>query len=130
MWVRKIYIHLNPHLASALRFLVKESECIKGATIKTEKDIQDLLEACQKGDRKSQNELYKMFYGFAMRICLRYSRSEDEAIEILNDGFYKIMTNLDTLQLCKYILCYYSIIWTVLNDVMSGNVRKILIKKR
>ena len=30
-----------------------------------------------------------------MRICLRYSRSEDEAIEILNDGFYKIMTNLD-----------------------------------
>ncbi len=30
-----------------------------------------------------------------MRICLRYSRSEEEAIEILNDGFYKIMTNLD-----------------------------------
>jgi RNA polymerase sigma-70 factor (ECF subfamily) len=30
-----------------------------------------------------------------MGICLRYSRSRDEAIEILNDGFYKIMINLD-----------------------------------
>jgi RNA polymerase sigma factor (sigma-70 family) len=26
---------------------------------------------------------------------LRYARSRDEAIEIVNDGFYKIMTNLD-----------------------------------
>jgi len=30
-----------------------------------------------------------------MGICLRYSRSRDEAIEIVNDGFFKIMTNLD-----------------------------------
>ena len=30
-----------------------------------------------------------------MSICSRYSRSEDEAVEILNDGYYKIMTNLD-----------------------------------
>jgi RNA polymerase sigma factor (sigma-70 family) len=57
--------------------------------------LQDLLKACRKEDRKSQDKLYKRFYGFAMGICLRYSRSRDEAIEILNDGFYKIMTNLD-----------------------------------
>lgn len=30
-----------------------------------------------------------------MAVCRRYSRSREEAIEILNDGFYKIMTNLD-----------------------------------
>ena len=30
-----------------------------------------------------------------MGICLCYSRSREEAKEILNDGFYKIMTNLD-----------------------------------
>ena len=30
-----------------------------------------------------------------MGICLRYARSREEAIEILNDGFYKILTNLD-----------------------------------
>jgi len=30
-----------------------------------------------------------------MGICLRYARARDEAIEIVNDGFYKILTNLD-----------------------------------
>lgn len=57
--------------------------------------MQELISACRKGDRKSQEKLYKQFYGFAMGICLRYARSRDEATEILNDGFYKIMTNLD-----------------------------------
>lgn len=54
-----------------------------------------LIERCRKGDRKSLEILYKQFYGYAMGICLRYSRSREEATEILNDGFYKIMTNLD-----------------------------------
>jgi RNA polymerase sigma-70 factor (ECF subfamily) len=39
--------------------------------------------------------LYKLFYGFAMGICLRYARSREEAVEIVNDGFFKILTNLN-----------------------------------
>jgi RNA polymerase sigma factor (sigma-70 family) len=53
------------------------------------------LQSCRKVDRKSQDRLYELFYGFAMGICLRYARSREEAIEIVNDGFYKILTNLD-----------------------------------
>ena len=30
-----------------------------------------------------------------MGICLRYSRSREEAIEILNDGFIKILSKID-----------------------------------
>lgn len=30
-----------------------------------------------------------------MGVCLRYAHSREEAIDIVNDGFYKIMTNLD-----------------------------------
>jgi RNA polymerase sigma factor (sigma-70 family) len=30
-----------------------------------------------------------------MNICMRYARCEEEAMEIVNDGFFKIMTNLD-----------------------------------
>jgi RNA polymerase sigma factor (sigma-70 family) len=40
--------------------------------------------------------LYKQFYGYAMSICLRYTRSRDEAKEILNDGFLKVFTKLDS----------------------------------
>jgi RNA polymerase sigma-70 factor (ECF subfamily) len=34
------------------------------------------------------------FYSYAMGICLRYARSADEAVEILNDGFIKIFSKL------------------------------------
>jgi RNA polymerase sigma-70 factor (ECF subfamily) len=54
-----------------------------------------LLQACRSGDRKSQDRLYTLYYGFAMGVCLRYARSREEAVEIVNDGFYKIFTNLD-----------------------------------
>ena len=47
------------------------------------------------GNRNSQDRLYKDYYGYAMGICLRYARSRDEAIEIVNDGFFKIFTKLD-----------------------------------
>ncbi len=60
-----------------------------------DKHLYELLKACQRKDRKSQEKLYKQFYGFAMGICLRYTRSRDEAVEVLNDGFLKIMNNLD-----------------------------------
>jgi len=58
--------------------------------------ILDLLDGCLRGDRRSQELLYKQFYGYAMGLCLRYARSRDEAAEILNDGFFKIFTKLET----------------------------------
>ncbi len=53
-----------------------------------------LLDSCQKGNARSQDRLYKMYYGYAMGICLRYSQHREEAVEILNDGFVKIFTKL------------------------------------
>ncbi len=53
------------------------------------------MNGCRKGDRKSQENLYALFYGYAMSICLRYSRDREEAIEILNDGFFKAFTKID-----------------------------------
>ncbi len=60
-----------------------------------EDELQGLIKACRQGERKSQDKLYKLFYGFAMGICLRYARSREEAVEIVNDGFFKVLTNLD-----------------------------------
>jgi RNA polymerase sigma-70 factor (ECF subfamily) len=39
--------------------------------------------------------VYKLFYGYAIGICLRYSRTRDEATEIVNDGFLKIFSKLN-----------------------------------
>ena len=54
-----------------------------------------LLRYCQKGDRKSQDTLYQQYYGYAMGVSLRYSNSRNEAIEIVNQGFFKVLTQLN-----------------------------------
>ncbi|SHN32427.1 RNA polymerase sigma-70 factor, ECF subfamily [Cyclobacterium lianum] len=48
-----------------------------------------------KGDRKSQELLYKQFYSYGMSICLRYTSSRDESLEILHDGFLKVFRHID-----------------------------------
>lgn len=59
------------------------------------KELALLIEGCLKGNRKSQNELHRKFYGFAMGIVIRYVNNKDEAIEIVNDGFFKVLTKLN-----------------------------------
>ncbi|MEQ8363996.1 MAG: RNA polymerase sigma factor [Cyclobacteriaceae bacterium] len=54
-----------------------------------------MLDSCRKGNRNSQDRLYKEFYAYSMGICLRYSRTREEAVEIVNDGYIKIFTKLD-----------------------------------
>ena len=61
----------------------------------------DLLKGCLKNDRKSQRKLYEHFYGYGLSICLRYSDSRDEAVELLNEAFMKIFTNLKKFDLSK-----------------------------
>jgi RNA polymerase sigma factor (sigma-70 family) len=54
-----------------------------------------LIKNCLRKDRKSQQVLYKTFYGYAMGICLRYTNNRSEAVEVLNQGFLKVFTHID-----------------------------------
>jgi RNA polymerase sigma factor (sigma-70 family) len=58
------------------------------------KHLLHLLNRCKKNNREAQKLLYKEFYGYAMSICIRYAVSRDEAVEILNDAFMKVFTNI------------------------------------
>ena len=57
-------------------------------------DIKALVAGCIKGDRKSQEEFYKRFYGKMMAVCYRYSNDADDAADLLHDGFIKVFKNL------------------------------------
>ncbi len=48
-----------------------------------------------KGERRAEYDLYKACYSYLMSICLRYTRSDEKAKEVLNMGFYRILSNLD-----------------------------------
>lgn len=60
-----------------------------------EKELEQIIDGCIKQDRQSQELLYKKLYGFAMKICLRYSENRLAASEVLNEGFFKAFTNME-----------------------------------
>ena len=48
------------------------------------------IRGCALNNRESQKKIYNSFYGYCMAICDRYTNNQDDAVEILNDGFLKI----------------------------------------
>lgn len=56
---------------------------------------QELIDACIKGERKAEYQLYKSTYSYLMSICIRYTRNQDRAKEVLNAGFLKVLKNLN-----------------------------------
>ena len=56
--------------------------------------IQEILAGCKSRDRKCQKELYRLYFGFSMKICLRYSEHREEAVEMINDGFMRVFTHI------------------------------------
>ncbi len=62
-------------------------------------DLTEVLLGCLKENRQSQKLLYEKFYGYGMSVCVRYAKNEDDAIEILNDGFLKVFNGLKKFDL-------------------------------
>lgn len=56
------------------------------------------VEACGRNSRESQRIIYSSFYGYAMAICDRYTSSQEDAVEILNDGFLKVFREIHHYQ--------------------------------
>jgi len=57
-----------------------------------------LLNDCKKGNRRAQFQLYKSCFSVLMGVCMRYKKDESEAAGILNEGFLKILKNIDKYQ--------------------------------
>ena len=57
-----------------------------------------LIERCKKGDRKSQELLFRRFSEAMYGICLQYASSETEAQDVLQDGFVKVFAKLDQVR--------------------------------
>ena len=57
-------------------------------------DINNIVNGCRNGNRQAQELLYKSFYRVMMNFCLRYTKNEMDAMEVLNSGFYKVFKNI------------------------------------
>lgn len=54
-----------------------------------------LIARCIKQEPKAQYALYRALYAPMMAICSRYERNRDDALDRLNQGFLKILSNLE-----------------------------------
>lgn len=55
-----------------------------------------LLSGCKANKRAAQEGLYQLFYAEMLRICYRYLKSDDLAVEALNAGFLKVFQHVGT----------------------------------
>jgi len=63
--------------------------------LKNIEDLKDIVDGCLKGDRRSQESLFKMFYGKMLAVCSRYISDQDTAQEVLQEGFIKVFDKLE-----------------------------------
>jgi len=56
---------------------------------------QDLVKGCARNDRRVQELLYKQYCSSMMVVCKSYAKNEEDAIEVLQDGFLKIFQQID-----------------------------------
>ncbi|HLG40629.1 MAG TPA: sigma-70 family RNA polymerase sigma factor [Chitinophagaceae bacterium] len=62
--------------------------------ISEEQNIDSIISGCKAGNRKAQEQLYRSYYRAMMNLCLRYTKTETDALEVLNTGFYKVFKNI------------------------------------
>ena len=56
---------------------------------------QDLIQGCSRNDRRIQEVLYRQYCSSMLILCRSYTKNEEDAVEVLQDGFLKIFQQID-----------------------------------
>jgi RNA polymerase sigma factor (sigma-70 family) len=67
-------------------------------SISLENQEKGFIDACVAKERWAQKQLYEDNYTLLMGVCLRYSSNQDDALDILHEGFIKILNNIHKYQ--------------------------------
>ncbi|MEP7196199.1 MAG: RNA polymerase sigma factor [Saprospiraceae bacterium] len=63
----------------------------------------EFIQACIRKDPWALQKLYEENYGSMFAICLRYTTSKEEAIDILHDSFLKIFSKIQTYEVGTFL---------------------------
>jgi RNA polymerase sigma factor (sigma-70 family) len=58
----------------------------------------EIIERCLENDRSAQGQLYEMCFDGLMKVCIRYFNQREDAVEVLNQSFLKILLSLKDYQ--------------------------------
>lgn len=68
--------------------------------LKTKKDIPDeeLAMGCSRGKEEYCKMLFEKYYGRMLNVCRRYAKDQDEAKDMLQEGFIRVFKNISQYQ--------------------------------
>ncbi len=58
-------------------------------------ETKKLIDKSKSGDKRAQQMLYQKLTVPMMGVCLRYMNNQEDAEDVLLEGFYKVFTNLE-----------------------------------
>lgn len=68
---------------------------INEINVENKEHLKAIIKGCLENKRRSQEELFKLYYGKMLGVCMRYSNDRDSAEEVLQEGFIKIFEKLE-----------------------------------
>ena len=92
---------------------------------------QDLVKGCIRNDRRVQEVLYRHYCSSMLIICRSYAKNEQDAIEVLQDGFLKIFQQInryDSTKASIYTWMRTIMIRTAIDFLRKQNKRQVAIE--
>jgi len=59
---------------------------------------QELIQRCKNNDQSAQKMLFEKYASKMMATCMRYCDNQEDARDLLQDGFYKIFLNIKSFK--------------------------------
>ncbi len=89
----------------------------------SESNLTEIINQCKQGVRKAQYSFYKKTFNFMYLIAVRYEKDHDEALFIINEAFFKVLTNIEKFDINKNIYSWIKVILinTIINRFKSNN---------
>lgn len=94
----------------------------------SEAEQEKVIADCRRGKRPAQETLYRAYYKTMVSICLHYTRSEEDAVEVLNNAFLKVFQHIGRYDPEQASL-YTWIRTVVVNSCLSFVRKKIVTEK-
>ncbi len=92
---------------------------------KNEKEFTDLeiIRRCSAGEARAQEILYRRYFSFAMSVAIRYTCEKGEAMEIVNDGYMKVLDKISEFDPTRSFRSWYGKV--VVNTAIDNYRRNI-----
>jgi len=87
-----------------------------------------ILNGCRQNDRRSQELLYRQFHRQMLSLCFRYTKNQEDAVEVMQNGFLKVFKNIGSYDTSKSSLFtwIHTIMVRTAIDFIRSNTRSIV----